>query len=37
LTAQHDIDVHNVVLYWHFTALTVGVTALVIAGFPQVA
>lgn len=37
MTARHDIDITNVVLYWHFTALTVGVTVLVIAGFPLVA
>ena len=36
LTARHDIDLHNVTLYWHFTALTVAITVLVIAGFPQV-
>ena len=37
LTAAHDIDIHNVVLYWHFTLLTVVITVLVIAGFPLVA
>jgi cytochrome c oxidase subunit I+III len=37
MTAQHDIDIHNVVLYWHFTAITVAITTLVIAGFPLVA
>jgi cytochrome c oxidase subunit I+III len=36
MTARHDIDVHNVVLYWHFTVLTALVTALVVAGFPRV-
>ena len=36
LTARHDIDLRNVTLYWHFTALTVAMTVLVIAGFPQV-
>jgi cytochrome c oxidase subunit I+III len=37
MTAEHDIDVHNTVLYWHFTMLTVAITTLVIAGFPLVA
>jgi cytochrome c oxidase subunit I+III len=37
LTARRDIDIHNVVLYWHFAALTAAVTALVVAGFPAVA
>lgn len=37
LTADHDVDLHNVVLYWHFAFFTVAVTALVIAGFPLVA
>jgi cytochrome c oxidase subunit I+III len=36
LTAKHDIDIHNVVLYWHFTLLTVTITTLVVAGFPLV-
>jgi cytochrome c oxidase subunit I+III len=36
-TARHDIDLHNVSLYWHFTLLTVLITTLVIAGFPLVA
>jgi cytochrome c oxidase subunit I+III len=37
MTARRDIDMHNVVLYWHFTALTAAVTVLVVAGFPAVA
>ncbi len=37
LTARHDLDIHNVTLYWHFVALTVAITALVVAGFPSVA
>ncbi|MDX1548623.1 MAG: cbb3-type cytochrome c oxidase subunit I, partial [Rhodothermales bacterium] len=37
MTARHDIDVRNVTLYWHFVALTAGITVAVIAGFPLVA
>ena len=37
MTARHDIDITNVALYWHFTALTVVITVAVIAGFPLVA
>jgi cytochrome c oxidase subunit I+III len=37
LTADRDLDLCNVTLYWHFVALTVAVTALVVAGFPRVA
>jgi len=37
MTAEHDIDIHNVVLYWHFVLLMSLVTALVAAGFPLVA
>lgn len=36
MTARHDIDIHNVTLYWHFVALTVALTVAVIAGFPLV-
>ena len=36
MTARYDIDIRNVTLYWHFTALTVVMTVLVIAGFPEV-
>jgi cytochrome c oxidase subunit I len=34
LTQRYDIDIHNVVLYWHFAAITVAVTVAVIAFFP---
>jgi cytochrome c oxidase subunit I+III len=37
MTPRHDIDIANVALYWHFTAIMVGVTVLEIAGFPLVA
>ena len=37
MTAEHDIDIHNVTLYWHFVAITVLVTVATIAGFPLVA
>ena len=37
MTARHDIDIQNVGLYWHFMAVTVGVTVAVVAGFPEVA
>ena len=36
LTAQHDIDIVNVALYWHFMAATALITVAVIAGFPEV-
>jgi cytochrome c oxidase subunit I+III len=36
MTARHDIDIHNVALYWHFTWLTVAISVLVAAGFPLV-
>jgi cytochrome c oxidase subunit I+III len=36
LDAQHDIDIVNVALYWHFVAGTAVVTVAVIAGFPLV-
>jgi cytochrome c oxidase subunit I+III len=35
MTAVHDIDIQNVALYWHFMAVTVGITVAVIAGFPH--
>jgi cytochrome c oxidase subunit I+III len=34
MTAEHDIDMQNVALYWHFMAITVSVTVAVLAGFP---
>jgi cytochrome c oxidase subunit I+III len=37
MTARYDIDLCNVTLYWHFSAITVVVTVAVIAGFPLVA
>ena len=36
MTAEHDIDIHNVALFWHFVALTALITVAVIAGFPLV-
>ena len=36
MTARHDIDVTNVVLYWHFALFMVVVAVLVGAGFPLV-
>jgi cytochrome c oxidase subunit I+III len=37
MTARYDIDIANVALYWHFSAITVAITIAVIAGFPLVA
>jgi cytochrome c oxidase subunit I+III len=37
MTARHDIDIQNVVLYWHFTILTVLINVSVTAGFPLIA
>ena len=37
MTAEHDIDVVNTTLYWHFMALTAAVTVAVVVGFPRVA
>jgi cytochrome c oxidase subunit I+III len=37
MTRGRGIDIDNVAVYWHFTALTVVITVLVIAGFPLVA
>jgi len=34
MTAQHDQDIVNVALYWHFVAFTVCTTVVLIAGFP---
>lgn len=36
MTARHDIDIHNVALFWHFVAVTASITIAVIAGFPLV-
>ena len=35
LTARHDMDLHNVVLYWHFMAVTALSTFAVIGLFPE--
>jgi len=37
LTAQHDAELWNVALFWHFLLFTMLVTCLVIGGFPLVA
>ncbi|HXW07482.1 MAG TPA: cytochrome c oxidase subunit I [Vicinamibacterales bacterium] len=37
MTADHDIDLANVGLYWHFCTLTTVITVAVVAGFPLVA
>ena len=37
MTPRHDIDIANVVLYWHFAELMAMTTIAVIAGFPLVA
>jgi cytochrome c oxidase subunit I+III len=37
MTARHDIDIRNVVLYWHFAILTVLITVAITAGFPLIA
>ncbi|HYD49563.1 MAG TPA: cytochrome c oxidase subunit I [Terriglobales bacterium] len=37
MDAEHDIDIGNVTLYWHFNLLTTLLTVAVIAGFPLVA
>ena len=37
ITQTYDMDLHNVVLYWHFAFLTTAITTAVIAGFPLVA
>ncbi len=36
MTATHDMDLDNTVLYWHFAALTAAATVVVVAGFPLV-
>ena len=35
LTQEHDMDLHNVVLYWHFLAITAAITFAVIGLFPE--
>jgi cytochrome c oxidase subunit I+III len=37
MTARHDMDIVNVTLYWHFTAVTVAITVAIMAGFPYAA
>lgn len=37
MTAQYDADICNTALYWHFVALTVLVSAAVLAFFPELA
>lgn len=37
MTAVHDIDIRNVVLYWHFVVLQLLATVATIAWFPEVA
>jgi cytochrome c oxidase subunit I+III len=36
MTAEHDIDIQNVTLFWHFVGLTTVITVGVVAGFPLV-
>ncbi|MAQ16380.1 MAG: cytochrome c oxidase subunit I [Sandaracinus sp.] len=36
MDAEHDADIVNVTLYWHFVALTLLVTVAAVAGFPKV-
>lgn len=36
MDAEHDADIVNVTLYWHFAGLTGLLTVLLIAGFPRV-
>ena len=35
LTARYDMDIVNVVLYWHFTIVTVAITIAIAAGIPH--
>jgi len=35
LTARHDMELHNVALYWHFMLITALVTFSVIGSFPE--
>jgi cytochrome c oxidase subunit I+III len=36
MTSRYDIEISVVALYWHFTALTAGMTVGIVAGFPLV-
>ncbi|MGE0241206.1 MAG: cytochrome c oxidase subunit I [Parvibaculaceae bacterium] len=35
LTPQHDMELHNIVLYWHFLLITAVITCLVVGLFPE--
>jgi cytochrome c oxidase subunit I+III len=35
LTPEHDMDLHNVVLYWHFLVITAAITFAVLGLFPE--
>jgi cytochrome c oxidase subunit I+III len=35
LSARHDLELHNVALYWHFMAITAAITFAVIGLFPE--
>ena len=35
LTPEHDMELHNVALYWHFMAITAVITFAVIGLFPE--
>ena len=35
LTQAHDMELHNVVLYWHFMAITAMITFDVVGLFPE--
>lgn len=37
MSSLYDIDIANVVLYWHFVLLTVAIAVAVVSGFPLVA
>jgi cytochrome c oxidase subunit I+III len=37
LTATYDMDIRNVVLFWHFLTLTAAITLVVVGLFPEVA
>ena len=35
LTKEHDMELHNVVLYWHFMAITAVITFAIVGLFPE--
>jgi cytochrome c oxidase subunit I+III len=35
LTPRHDMDIHNVALYWHFLVVTAVITFVVVGFFPE--